>query len=153
MTSTSSFVGHNGLLVDSRQSHYDRLDQAECLYRHRFYHEVPERVKMDQLATKSFNQRHPNIYRGYFPLVPGQLSHKQGYDLGPVIKPGDVLPGEEGNPFTEETPRLRLPDKCKEVERFYEVCRNRGRQTFPSYCSRFDNKAYSGLRLCTFTAT
>jgi len=78
---------------------------------------------MRQLATKSFNPKNENVYRGYFPLKSGALSHKQGYDLGPEIDSDDE---EEGNPFMQKTPKLSLAGREKEVEEFYRVmCRHR----------------------------
>jgi hypothetical protein len=46
------------------------------------------------------------------------LSHKRGYDIGPVFGPGDI---EEGNPFTENTPRLKLVGRKDQIEEFYKV--------------------------------
>ena len=83
-----------------------------------FFLEVPEEVKLEQLATSAFNPRNKNVYRGYFPLVDGALSHKQGYDLGPILDDGLI---QEGNPFMQQTPRLQLPGREKEVETFYEA--------------------------------
>ena len=47
------------------------------------------------------------------------MSHKQGYDIG---QDSSNLPEEHrGNPLLEETPKLRLPGKEKEVNEFYKV--------------------------------
>jgi len=46
---------------------------------------------MHQLATRAFNPANYNLYRGYFPLRSGALSHKQGYDLGPEIDEKDEV--------------------------------------------------------------
>ena len=81
-----------------------------------FFLEVPEDIKLKQLATSAFNPGNKNIYRGYFPLVEGALSHKQGYDLGPTF---DEV--QDGNPFMQNTPRMHIPGKEDKVEKFYEV--------------------------------
>ncbi len=93
---------------------------SEALFRWAkwFHYEVPEQVKFDQLATRGFNPKNTNLYRGYFPLVEGSLSYKQGYDLGPDFTDEDV---QEGNPFRQKTPRLVLPGREKELEEFYRV--------------------------------
>ncbi len=86
-----------------------------------FYYGVSEEERFGQLATKAFNPANENAYRGYFPMIPGQLSHKRGYDIGPTY---DVIPDEhKDNPLLMETPKLKLPGREKEVEKFYEVRR------------------------------
>lgn len=92
-----------------------------------FFREVSEWDRVSQLATKAFNPANGNVYRGYFPLQKGLLSHKQGYDLGPKHRkksPSDVKGDEqeEGNPFLEETPRLTFRGKKQdEAEEFYKA--------------------------------
>ena len=55
----------------------------------------------------------------YFPLVPGGLSHKHGYDIGEDYP--DLPEDERDNPLVGETPRLCLPGREDEVELFYKV--------------------------------
>ena len=76
---------------------------------------------MEQLATKSFNPKRTNGYRGYFPLVPGGLSHKHGYDIGQDWP--DLSSEEKENPLNGDTPRLSIKGMEKELEKFYEVTR------------------------------
>ena len=57
-----------------------------------------------QLATKAFNPSNCNLYRGFFPLRHGGLSHKEGYDISRREEGEEGA--EEGNPFKEGTPRL-----------------------------------------------
>ena len=93
-----------------------------------FFREVSEWDRVSQLATKAFNPANANVYRGYFPLQKGLLSHKQGYDLGPKHKKSFTsnwgVKQEEGeNPFLEETPRLTFQDRKRqdEAEEFYQA--------------------------------
>ena len=75
--------------------------------------------RVEQLSPKAFNPKNANNYRGYFPLIPGKLSHKHGYDIG---QDSSTLSIEQrGNPLVEETPRLILPGREKEVDEFYKV--------------------------------
>ncbi len=51
----------------------------------------------------NFDSTHPNVYRGWYPLQEGQVSYKEGIDIGP-----DLLPGHEiidpSDPLCEPTP-------------------------------------------------
>ena len=87
----------------------------------RFYHDVSENVKLDQLATKAFNSKNNNAYRGYFPLIQGQLSHKDGYDIGPIFNDQDIPNEEKDNPFMQNTPRIQIKGQEEEIQQFYEV--------------------------------
>ncbi len=80
--------------------------------------DIPPEERMGQLANRGFNPANGNLYRGYFPHFGGGVSFKECYDLGPPLEDADV---EEGNPFRERAPRLRLPGREEEVEAFYEV--------------------------------
>jgi len=55
------------------------------------------------LWRRKFESRNANVYRGFFRLQPGNLTHKEGIDLGP-----DVLYGARvvisGDPLREPTP-------------------------------------------------
>jgi hypothetical protein len=75
--------------------------------------------RYEQLATKAFNPNNDNIYRGYFPLVEGQLSHKRGYDVGPTYQ--NIPEEHHDNPLLMETPTLKLPGREKEVDEFHKV--------------------------------
>lgn len=79
---------------------------------------MTEEERFDQLATKAFNPKNGNTYRGYFPLKEGALSFKQGYDIGSPI-PEELA--DNANPFMQRTPRLELPGREAEVEGFYKV--------------------------------
>ncbi len=83
-----------------------------------FHDELPEDVKLEQLATKAFNSKNKNLYRGYFPLQEGSLSYKKGYDFGPDLPDEGV---QEGNPFRQKTPRLNIPGKEGTLKEFYQV--------------------------------
>ena len=79
------------------------------------------------MATKGFNRKNDNLVRGLFPLIPGKLSHKEGYDIGPMDH-GEESPEEmlerNRNPFIADTPRLTFPDdqdKQRQAEQMYNV--------------------------------
>jgi isopenicillin N synthase-like dioxygenase len=81
------------------------LDEADkrCLYRHKF---APE---------------NPNRYRGWFPVQPGNLTSKEGMDLGCDVAYGpQVTVG--GDPLREATPlpeESRLPGWRAAIARYY----------------------------------
>lgn len=68
---------------------------------------LPEAEKK-QLYRQNFDASRPNVYRGWFPLQPGEPTWKEGIDLGPDVAygPDRVLPGD---PLTEATP---VPDEA-----------------------------------------
>lgn len=59
-----------------------------------------------RLYRWNFDARNPNVYRGWFPLTPGNATWKEGIDMGPDIAYG---PGRTraDDPLAEPTP---LPD-------------------------------------------
>jgi len=74
-----------------------------------------------RLWRRKFAPAHPNIYRGYFPPQPGNVTLKEGIDLGP-----DVLYGARvtcaGDPLREATPlpeEAQLPGWRAAVARYY----------------------------------
>ena len=76
------------------------------------------------MAIRGFNPDNPNIYRGLFPLIPGKLSHKEGYDMGDDF----ILESEEEkvlrskNPILGDTPRLVFSgERQTQAEKFYQV--------------------------------
>ena len=92
-----------------------------------FYYGTTSEERLDQLATKSFNRKNDNLYRGLFPLIPGKLSFKEGYDMGPLNR-GQETPEERAerlkNVFYGDTPRLNFPgepERQSKVEEFYKV--------------------------------
>ncbi len=66
-----------------------------------------------KLWRQKFDPRHPNIYRGWFPLQDGFETYKEGIDIGPdiaagpgAVHPGAVHPGavDARDPLREATP-------------------------------------------------
>jgi isopenicillin N synthase-like dioxygenase len=61
-----------------------------------------------RLYRRKFAPENPNVYRGWFPLQPGNLTAKEGIDLG-----GDLVHGSDitvaGDPLREISP---LPDEA-----------------------------------------
>ena len=74
-----------------------------------------------RLWRRKFAPDHPNVYRGYFPPQPGNVTLKEGIDLGP-----DILYGARvtcaGDPLREATPlpaEAQLPGWRAAVARYY----------------------------------
>ena len=92
-----------------------------------FYYGTSSQERFDQLATKSFNRQNDNLYRGLFPLIPGKLSFKEGYDMGPLNYGKETLEERTErlkNPFYGDTPRLKFPnepERQSKVEALYQV--------------------------------
>jgi isopenicillin N synthase-like dioxygenase len=56
-----------------------------------------------RLWRQKFEPGNPNVYRGWFPLQPGNVTAKEGIDLGAdVLHGGDVI--RTGDPLREATP-------------------------------------------------
>jgi isopenicillin N synthase-like dioxygenase len=60
-----------------------------------------------RLWRRKFEPQNPNLYRGWFPVQPGNLTSKEGIDIGGDIAYGDEVI-EAGDPLREPTP---LPDE------------------------------------------
>ena len=91
-----------------------------------FYYGTSPEERFEQLATKGFNRKNDNLVRGLFPLIPGKLSHKEGYDMGPMEfneSPEEMLQRNK-NPFIADTPRLVFPDdqdRQRQADQMYKV--------------------------------
>ena len=59
-----------------------------------------------RLYRRKFAPGNPNVYRGWFPLQPGNLTSKEGIDLGADLVHGSALTAP-GDPLREPSP---LPD-------------------------------------------
>lgn len=53
-------------------------------------------------------------------MKPGQLSCKEGYDLGPNISKEEEEK-QKGNPFVQATPKFTIKGMEEKIEKFYEV--------------------------------
>lgn len=63
---------------------FDQLFQA-CKW---FFSQPWEKKK--KLCRKNWVPENKNIYRGYFPVVEGEPSRKEGFEFGRAVEPGDV---------------------------------------------------------------
>jgi isopenicillin N synthase-like dioxygenase len=61
------------------------------------------------LWRRKFEPRNPNIYRGWFPLQPGNVTGKEGVDLGADVAYGAAVVRAD-DPLREPTP---LPDEAQ----------------------------------------
>jgi len=81
------------------------------------------------LWRAKFEPRNQNVYRGWFPLQPGNVTSKQGMDLGGDIAHGAAVT-DERDPLRERTPRppeSQLPGWCAAAAAYYlameKICR------------------------------
>jgi len=75
-------------------------DSAETLKWTHWFFALPKEVK-DTIARQNYVPENMNVYRGYFPVLPGNISHKEGFELGQCVKDEDL---KSGNFFLEDTP-------------------------------------------------
>lgn len=80
-----------------------------------------DEARLRRLWRRKFEPGNPNLYRGFFPSQPGNVTAKEGIDLGPdlvygesVTRPGDPL--REPTPLPEEA---ALPGWRAAVTRYY----------------------------------
>ena len=67
------------------------------------------------LCRRKFAPENRNIYRGWFPLQPGNLTFKEGIDIGGDVAHGPSVtmagdPLREPSPLPEDDPKVRQPD-------------------------------------------
>ena len=96
----------------------DRRSRADLL---RVF-QLPER-DIRPLWRQKFDAGHANVYRGWFPLQHGYLTHKEGIDLGPDVAYGPAVV-REGDPLQEPTPlppEEVLPGWRDSVARYYHA--------------------------------
>ncbi len=80
-----------------------------------------------RLARRTFVPGNPNIYRGWFPLQPGNATYKEGIDIGPDIAHPAVA---SDDPLQEPTPRPSesdLPDWRAAAAEYYHGMEALGR--------------------------
>jgi len=78
--------------------------------------DLPEAEKR-RLWRFGFDPAAPNLYRGWFPLEPDSITHKEGIDIGPDIAHAD-RPVDPADPLTEPMP---LPDGAAAHDRAIET--------------------------------
>jgi isopenicillin N synthase-like dioxygenase len=82
-----------------------------------------ESAVLRRLWRQKFEPCNANVYRGWFPLQPGNLTAKEGIDLGADVRHGDEVictddPLREATPLPPET---SLPGWRAAVARYYEA--------------------------------
>jgi len=70
------------------------IDVDKLLQSCKWFFGLPQETK-NKLMRKFWAPENLNVYRGYFPVVEGEPSRKEGFEFGRDIKPGDptVKPG------------------------------------------------------------
>ena len=84
---------------------------------------MPEEERIRQLGIRRVTPANPNHYLGYSSIPPENTQHHHQLRMGPPDNLDDHIPEEErrDNPLAERTPRLLLPGREKEAERFREA--------------------------------
>jgi isopenicillin N synthase-like dioxygenase len=59
--------------------------------------------ELRKLWRRKFEPRNPNLYRGWFPVQPGNLTSKEGIDMGGDVAYGTTVT-DPGDPLREATP-------------------------------------------------
>ena len=80
-----------------------------------------EEAGLRALWRRKFAPGNPNVYRGFFPLQPGNVTAKQGIDLGPDLVYGTSVVHAD-DPLREPTPlpeEAELPGWRVAVRRYY----------------------------------
>ena len=54
------------------------------------FHGMPESEKR-KLYTQQFNAENPNRFKGFYPFLDNDASHKEFFDMGPPIEEADEL--------------------------------------------------------------
>ncbi|PVD22984.1 hypothetical protein C0Q70_16244 [Pomacea canaliculata] len=64
------------------------LDSQKLMTNTRWFFSLPDEEKQ-QLSRRQWNPFSRNRYRGYFPLQEGEISYKEGFEIGQEIPPDD----------------------------------------------------------------
>ena len=93
-------MSNTGFVTLERVPDYDEDELFRAVKA--FHHDIPLEEK-DKLKLKHFNQKNTNIYRGFFPFLDNDVSHKEMYDM---CRPLSDYTEEERKscPLYEETP-------------------------------------------------
>lgn len=59
----------------------DGYDEEALLRHSKWFFSLPMEQRM-AISKKSFNPKCSNEYRGYFPVIPGAVSHKEAFEIG-----------------------------------------------------------------------
>lgn len=73
-------------------------DEEELLRLTKWFFSLPLEMRM-RISKKSFNPECEHEYRGFFPVIPGEVSHKEGFEMGPKV---------ENRPIPAKTVAARL---------------------------------------------
>ncbi len=113
-----------------------------------------EQAERRRLWRRKFAPQNPNLYRGYFPPQPGNVTLKEGIDLGPDVLYGARLV-RAGDPLREPTPlpsEARLPGWRAAVARYYAAMERVSRALMQSIARSlhleaafFDDAFHEGL--------
>ncbi|SED44499.1 Isopenicillin N synthase [Rhizobiales bacterium GAS188] len=105
-----------------------------------------------KLWRQKYDPGQPNIYRGYFPLLPGPAQNAEGYDMGPdIVHPRRADAGDD--PLLEATPLLPeelLPGWRAATAAYYSAMETTGRVLMASIArsmgldERFFDGAFAG---------
>lgn len=98
-----------------------------------------EEAARRRLWRRKFAPGNPNVYRGFFPLQPGNVTAKEGIDLGPdlVYGPGVV---RADDPLREATPlpqEAELPGWRAAARRYYTAMEQVSRALMQSVARSF----------------
>jgi isopenicillin N synthase-like dioxygenase len=112
------------VMADAKLLPATRARRAEML---RLF-SLPEPEKR-KLWRQKYAPERPNIYRGYFPLLPGPAQNAEGYDMGPDI--AHQRRADAGDdPLLEATPlppQEKLPGWRATTAAYYGALENTGR--------------------------
>ena len=73
-----------------------------------FHYDIPSEEK-HKIKLRHFNSTNKNIYRGFFPFLDNDISHKEFYDLGRPYDQQDPVE-RETYPMYEPTPWVNDPE-------------------------------------------
>jgi isopenicillin N synthase-like dioxygenase len=112
---TSGFMVVRGLPSDVPAGRAARADLLRLF-------QLPEH-ETRKLWRHKFDPKHPNIYRGWFPLQTGFLTAKEGIDMGPDVVHGAAVVCSD-DPLREATPlpsAEALPGWRESVSAYYRA--------------------------------
>lgn len=93
------------------------FDEDELLKTVKEFHTLPEKIK-HKMKPNHINKDNSNMYRGWFPFMDNDISHKEFFDMG--CDYNEISENQKAYPIVEETPFPKSLKYKSIVKKYHE---------------------------------